>query len=105
MLDTLPRKISNKNECSIINNDSIKGPGTHWTCYKVIRKTSRKGKKYKDVYYFDSYGDLEPPLELIEYWKSDSLPTNIFYNYERYQSDNSYLCGHHCLRELYSLNE
>ena len=32
--DGLPKKI--RKECGIINLDDIKGPGTHWVCYRNL---------------------------------------------------------------------
>lgn len=85
MRDNLPKK-SWKNECGIINLDSIKGPGTHWVAYK------KKGRK---SYYFDSFGNLPPPQELIRY-----LDGSIEYNYVTYQDYDTYICGHLCLEFL-----
>lgn len=52
MRDNLPKKPW-KNECMIINHDSIKHQGTHWSCFVKIDK---------NAYYFDSFGKLSPPL-------------------------------------------
>lgn len=90
MRDSLPPKV-HKYESGIINMDSSKGPGTHWTAFT---------KKNKNVVYFDSYGNLQPPLELIKYLNS-SGGVNITYNYDRFQN-NSYKCGHYCLKFLYN---
>lgn len=90
MRDNLPNKKAWKNECMIVNHDSIKNNGTHWTCYV---------KNGKNVYYFDSFGKLAPPLELIQYLGSDS---NIHYNADQYQKFNTTICGHLCLQFLYA---
>lgn len=90
MRDNLPEKGPMKNECIILNHDSIKNNGTHWTCFAKVDK---------NVYYFDSFGKLAPPLELIEYLGSDC---NIFYNTEQYQEFNTVICGHLCVRFLFS---
>lgn len=85
MRDKLP-KIPRQTECGIINLDSNRGNGTHWVAY------------YKDknnVEYFDSYGNLQPPLEVLKY-----LGDNINYNYKRFQTFNSFNCGHLCLKFL-----
>lgn len=87
MLDSLPQKPL-KNECGIINLDRKIGSGTHWVAYF---------KKGNYVEYFDSYGNLQPPLEVINY-----LGSNINYNYKNYQNNNTYNCGHLCLKFLYS---
>lgn len=85
MRDKLPKKPFKK-ECGIINLDSSKNPGTHWVAY---------GKVYNYVEYFDSYGNLKPPVELIKY-----LGSSIFYNYDNLQRDNTYNCGHLCIEFL-----
>jgi hypothetical protein len=83
MRDTLPLK-PHKNESAVVNLDSVQSHGTHWVAYK---------KKNKKVHYFDSFGNLPPPKELIFYLKD----CEINYNYKRYQRINSYNCGHLCL--------
>lgn len=88
MRNTLPSKPW-KNECGIINLDGVEGPGTHWVAYK---KNANKSN------YFDSFGNLPPPQELIRY-----LGGNIEYNYIKYQDYGSYVCGHLCL--LFLLNK
>nr|WP_129335180.1 hypothetical protein [Enterobacter cloacae complex sp. 2DZ2F20B] len=91
MKNSLPNKVR-LNECGILNLDNKEGPGTHWTAYKKTRN---------EVIYFDSYGDLRPPLELIKYLQSNGF-CNIVYNYESLQTFNSINCGHLCLRFLYN---
>ena len=87
MLDALPAKPL-KFESAIVNLDKEEGPGTHWTAYK---------KRNKTVVYFDSFGNLQPPLELMNYFGNGSL---IRYNYERYQDFDTFDCGHLCLMFL-----
>lgn len=87
MKDTLPIKIK-KNECGIINLDDESGSGTHWTCYV---------KRDKQVKYFDSFGNLPPPLELRKYFGKS---TEVLYNYKRYQKFNTFNCGHLCIKFL-----
>src|SRR5436190_19648362 len=60
MRDRLPSKIR-KNETGIVNLDGYSGEGTHWVCYKKLQDK---------VYYFDSLGNIPPPLELLQYFKS-----------------------------------
>ena len=86
MRDTLPDR-PKTNESAIINLDSTMGNGTHWVCYR------KYGKK---VYYFDSFGNLKPPHELMRYFSD----CDIYYNYRREQSFNSVVCGHLCLKFL-----
>ena len=56
MRDMLSDKINNK-ECGIINLRSSFLSGTHWTCYYKIDNI---------LYYFHSFGDVNPPVELIK---------------------------------------
>lgn len=92
MRDSLPRHGPHNNESAIINLDSILGPGTHWVAYK---------KRGGLVNYFDSFGDLPPPIELVAYFNNDSRRANqIFYNYKRVQNFNTVWCGHLCLKFL-----
>lgn len=89
MRDTLPKKPKIK-ERDIINLDTSNHHGTHWVAYV-------KNKNYCE--YFDSYGDLKPPLEgleVIRYLKN----CNIFYNYTKYQKYDTVNCGNLCLAFL-----
>lgn len=92
MLNSLPKKIK-KRESGIINLDDELGEGTHWVSYV---------KKDENIVYFDSYGNLRPPLEVIKYFLSDGSRNNITYNYDRLQNYSSYNCGHLVLKFLYS---
>lgn len=91
MRDTLPKNIYKK-ECGIVNLDSNSGPGTHWVCYSKIGN---------EVSYYNSFGKLKPPLELISYFKN----SKILYNYQSDQSYDSFVCGHLCLLYLYNENK
>lgn len=82
MLNELPKRPF-RNECGIVNLDRSDGAGTHWVAYY---------KKGSQVEYFDSYGNLRPPCEIVNY-----LGDNITYNYNKYQKNNSVICGHLCL--------
>lgn len=88
MRNNLPIDGPHYRESAIVNLDDKHGPGTHWVAYK---------KYGKNVTYFDSFGDLQPPIELILYWNVD----NVKYNYERFQKFNTFNCGHLCLEFLY----
>jgi hypothetical protein len=90
MRDNLPKRI-NTYETGLVNLDTSTGEGTHWVTYN---------KKGPLVTYFDSYGDLRPPGELVKYFHSDGSLGHIQYNYNAYQK-NSYICGHLCLIFLY----
>lgn len=93
MRNNLPKNMLKKNECAIINLDDSSGPGTHLVAYY---------KKHKNVYYFDSFGNLPPPLELIMYLGSG---VNIYYNYKKYQDFNTVNCGQLCINFLYDMNK
>lgn len=85
MRDNLPRR-PYKNECGIVNLDDSSGAGTHWVAYY---------KRGGDIKYFDSFGNLPPPIEILNY-----LGTNIRYNYNVYQKFDTFICGHLCLKFL-----
>lgn len=87
MRDTLPKRGPHKNESAIVNLDLNEGSGTHWVAYK---------KRANSVIYFDSFGDLKPPIELIKYFNCKV----ILYNYDKYQSYNTSNCGALCLKFL-----
>lgn len=92
MRDNLPKSGPNKNECAVVNLDSINGRGTHWLAYSKHGGT---------VSYSDSFGDLPPPKELLEYfYKNSKLVHKIIYNYDRQQKFNTVWCGHLCLKFL-----
>ena len=74
-------------ESAIINLDDVSGPGTHWVAYR---------KRGNNFVYFDSFGDQQPPLDLMLYLDVDEVK----YNHERYQDFNTYVCGHLCLQFL-----
>ena len=57
MRDELKGKIPKNKECGIINLNTSKENGSHWSCWY---------KKGTQKYYFDSFG-LLPPKEIIKY--------------------------------------
>lgn len=87
MRDALPFK-PHVNECGIVNLDTSFGLGTHWVCYR---------KRGVCVEYYDSFGNLRPPPELVRYF---GVACNVSYNYSRQQSFGSVVCGHLCLQFL-----
>lgn len=89
MRDTLPQH-PYKVECGIVNLDSHTNPGTHWVAYV---------KKGDTVHYFDSFGNLKPPPELVRYFGSK---IKIVYNNDSYQTYNQVNCGHLCLKFLFN---
>lgn len=86
MRDSLPIK-PKRNECGILNLQTSDEDGSHWVTYI---------KHGDDSIYYNSYGNLSPPQELIDY-----LGSNIKYNYEAFQSYDTVICGHLCLIFLY----
>jgi hypothetical protein len=94
MKDSLSRLKVRANECGIVNLDDETGDGTHWTAYKKVGNRA---------VYFDSFGNLQPPLELTEYLNSkDSC--KIVYKHQNLQSFKAVNCGHLCLKFLYNNN-
>lgn len=92
MRDSMPSKGPKRYEAAIINLDSISGVGTHWVAYK---------KKHAEATYYDSFGNLPPPKELVDYLQSGpEAVKNIYYTYERQQDFGSVWCGHLCLKFL-----
>jgi len=86
MRDTLPLHI-NKHEATIVNLDSDKNDGTHWTMlYNRPIDT-------KNVYYFDSYG-APPPNEVEKYLRTSGK--KIQYNSSQLQNILSTMCGYFC---------
>lgn len=87
MRDELPSK-PYKNECGILNLNTSNQNGSHWVAWY-------KNDNFK--FYFDSYGDANPPKELVKYLGED----NLCYNDRRYQDYNDPpICGHLCLEFL-----
>lgn len=87
MRDSLPNRPW-RNESAVINLDDAIGAGTHWVAFK---------KRGRVVLYFDSFGDLRPPRELVDYLGPDVFVT---YNTDKYQDYDEYTCGHWCLKFL-----
>lgn len=87
MKDELPNK-PNKNECGVLNLQNSNQTGSHWVCWI-------KNDNYK--IYFDSYGDANPPIELVKYLGKN----NMWLNEDRFQNYNDPpICGHLCLEFL-----
>lgn len=86
MIDNIP-KYPNKYESAILNLEPSSEEGSHWVCYV---------KKNNVVNYFDSFGNLRPPPQLVRYMSG----SKIFYNRDRYQKWNTPFCGHLCLQYL-----
>lgn len=88
MRDTLPKK-PRKIECLILNHDSVRSTGTHWTALAKISDSA---------WYFDSFGNLLPPLEIKTYLGKN---VKIFLNYNQYQNFDTVICGQLCLKFLH----
>lgn len=89
MRDTLKGRPKSR-ECLILNHGSIKSDGTHWTALV---------KNYDKAYYFDSFGKLPPPLELLNYLNQSK--TQLYYNVQKYQNYGTVICGHLCVKFLH----
>lgn len=87
MRNSLPGVGPKVKEAAVINLDDATGPGTHWVAYR---------KNGRDVTYFDSFGNLKPPKELIKYLGVEKIK----YNHENYQKFDTFVCGHLCLKFL-----
>lgn len=92
MRNQLPKRCR-VHECGVINLDNKDGPGTHWVSYYKNNN--------KECYYFDSFGDLQPFKEFIDYVGSKC---KILYNYKRQQAFDTIICGHLCLKFLYEMS-
>ena len=88
MRNDLPKSGPLKYESAILNLDDKDGPAAHWVAYK---------KRNNQVIYFDSFGNLQPPRDLIKYL---GVCSTVKYNYERYQDHDTVICGHLCLKFL-----
>jgi len=65
-----------RNESGIVNLDNAVGPGTYWVAY---------AKRENRAIYFDSFGNLRPPNELVQYLENNV--TQIEYNHTPHQSN------------------
>ena len=87
MRNELPEGSPCYRESGINHLDDVSGAGIHWIAY------CKQGSK---VLYFDSFGDLRPPIDVMVYLGV----SEIEYNTERYQKFDTYWCGHLCLKFL-----
>ena len=55
-----------------------------------------------ELYIFDSFGNLRPPKELVQYLDKDAV--KIEYNRTSYQKYNQSNCGQLCLRFLQTID-
>lgn len=95
MRNSLPKSSFNKKwECGVINLDDTDGIGTHWVSYY---------RKNNMCYYFDSFGNLQPPQEFVDYIGADNNKCKIYYNHRAYQTYSKVNCGHLCMKFLYEM--
>lgn len=90
MRNNLPKRCQ-KFECGVINLDDMENPGTHWVSYYKHNRT---------CFYFDSYGNLQPFKEFVKYVGKKCV---IHFNYKQFQTYDSIICGHLCLKFLFNL--
>ena len=93
MRNALPTSGVRRNESGIVNLDDATGPGIHWVAY---------AKRNNRVMYFDSFGNLRPPKELVRYFENDAMA--IEYNRTSYQTYDQSFCGQMCLRFLQTVD-
>lgn len=68
MRNELPNSGPLDRESAIIDLVNVDGPGTHWVAFRKIGN---------HVTYFDSFGNLRPPMELILYLNGREINYNI----------------------------
>ncbi|CAL1672694.1 unnamed protein product [Lasius platythorax] len=93
MRDSLPIGGIYRNESGIVNLDNTTGPGTHWVAY------AKRGNR---AIYFDSFGNLRPPNELVRYFGRNV--TKIQYNHTPVQTYDQSICGQLCLQFLRTID-
>lgn len=90
--ENLPKKVTCKDfECGVINLDDENGMGTHWVCFF---------RNKKNAFYFDSFGNLPPQIEFLNYIGDKCV---IYYNHKSYQTYREVNCGHLCIKFLYNM--
>jgi len=70
--------LKKKKQCDKIKSENSSEEGSHWAAYY----------KNNDKKYFDSYGNVYPPKQLVKYLGLK----NLFWNYERFQNYNDPPC-------------
>ena len=88
MRNDSPKSGPLKYESTIVNFDDKDGSGTHWVAYK---------KRNNQVIYFDSFGKLQPPRDLIKFL---GVGSTVKYIYKRYQDYDTVIYRHLCLKFL-----
>ena len=92
MRNALPTSGARRRESGIVNLDDATGSGTHWVAY---------AKRNNRIVYFDSFGNLRPPVELVRYLGND---VTIEYNRTSRQTYDQSVCGQMCLRFLQTVD-
>ena len=80
----------------IVNIETSKDQGAHWSCFHHSKSTAVYDSINKC--YFDSYG-LPPQKEIIKKFKSPIIVNDFII-----QDFNTKICGQFCLYVLYKLN-
>lgn len=70
-----------KIEAAVVNLNLLSEPGSHWVAYYYINNFAL---------YFDSYGNLMPPVELIKYF---GKYCKVYYYYKQIQKFGETNCG------------
>lgn len=96
MRDMIPPDTPVKTQYGVVNHDSINGKGTHWVCFFQHVEDGA-------VYYFDPYGNANPPKELVRVFED----REIRYNKEQVQrmDEDHPICGHLCIAFLKMMEE
>lgn len=71
----------------VVNLDDLEGEGTHWVAIRKMKNL---------ILYFDSFGDLPPPEEIIDLFANSV----IYYNSKKCQNFHLSNCGKLCLEFL-----
>lgn len=77
-------------EAGVLNLSKSSEVGSHWTAW--FKRSKNK------IDYFDSYGDLPPPLEFLKYASN----CEVRYNFDRRQTFDTIICGQLCLCFLFN---
>jgi hypothetical protein len=106
MRDTMPPDTAVKTQYGVVNHDSINGKGTHWVCFFHRPWSPAPEAQHIDdgaVYYFDPYGNANPPKELVKVFEG----REIRYNKEHVQKmeEDHPICGHLCIAFLKMMEE
>lgn len=80
-----------KIEATVCKSNLAHEEGSHWVAF---------WKKDNTAYYFDSFGNLPPPEEIVKYLGDKC---HIYYNKTQYQTYGTVICGHLCLQFLYTM--